>query len=103
MAADGISVNTTLSQASNVARTQAKGQANQTDPAAASKTAQDDKRVDRVKQTEETDTRSRVDPDERRQREQDEAADSRDAEVAAGDETEEDDADGVGRRLDTRA
>lgn len=102
MAGDGISVNTTLSQVTNVARAQAKGQAPQADPAAAQKTLREHKRVDRIKQTEET-NRTRIDPDEQRRREPDE----QDGAPTDGETTESESAEETGAArgtvIDTKA
>jgi len=65
---DGFSVNTTISQLSNVARAQAKGQAVLADPVTTNKLLDDEKRVGRVKEIEETRDKT-VDPDRKRKHE----------------------------------
>jgi hypothetical protein len=108
MTSDGFSVNTTLSQAANVARTQAKGQAVHADPVTTNKQLNDEKRVDRVKETEETRDKS-VDPDQKRKRgpEDDHDHEERlEMEQAAEEETgdgETETPDGKGVLIDTKA
>jgi membrane protein involved in colicin uptake len=111
MAGDGISLQTTLSQLGNVAKTQAKGQ--QSNPSTTPLSEQLDKskdlKVDRVKQTEKAE-QQRIDPDKqkerdkrrrrRRRRPEDEAAADKTAE---GDPLEAEAAPDVGRLVDTRA
>ena len=106
MVADGLSVNTTLSQVANVARAQAKGQAPPADAATAGKTLEDEKRVDRIRKAEEG-KNERIDSEERRDRSPDEKR--RQADAGGGDEveTQPDETDSEeasrGRMIDTTA
>lgn len=111
MTSDGFSVKTTISQLGNVARAQAKGQSSHADANTALKTLQQDKRVDRVKKTEET-LQKQVDPDQHKKPGR-EGADDRDDtfrnEAASDNETEdmdtetsEDMTDSKGTMIDTK-
>ena len=111
MVGDGISIQTTLSQLGNVARTQAKGQ--QAGQNAAPLEDQLDKnkemKVDRVKETEKTE-KGRVDPDGKKEKEKRRAKKpgERDGEDESRDDEElEEEAtvspEGLGMRIDTRA
>lgn len=106
MVADGLSVNTTLSQVANVARAQAKGQAPLSSAATARKTLEDEKRVDRIRKAEEI-KQERIDPEDRREGDPD--GKQRQAAAGGGDEAETDldasDAEDAspGLRIDTTA
>jgi len=108
MTSDGFSVNTTLSQLANVARAQAKGQAVHADPVTTNKLLNDEKRVDRVKQTEETRDKS-VDPDQKRKQEPEDGHDHEertDLEMADTEKTDDNETEtpaGMGVMLDTKA
>lgn len=67
MTSDGFSVKTTISQLANVARTQIKGQATQPVNPATDKLLKNDKRVDRVKHSEEV-QKHKINPDSERKR-----------------------------------
>jgi hypothetical protein len=113
---DGISLQTTISQLGNVAKTQAKSQqANQpTTPLSEQIDRSKDLKVDRVKETERT-AKQRVDPDAKKERKrkrrgrrnllpEDEAAlTAAESEGERPDEEEEESGGDVGRLLDTLA
>jgi hypothetical protein len=111
MAGDGISLQTTLSQLGNVAKTQAKGQ--QANPSTTPLSEQIDKskdlKVDRVKKTDKAE-QQRIDPDKQKEREKRRRRLRRrpEAEAAAdksadGDPMDAEAAPEVGGLVDTRA
>jgi len=107
MTSDGFSVKTTISQLANVARTQIKGQTTQPATPAVEKLLKQDKRVDRVKQSEEV-QKQKIDPDRKRDRDGKPATDTsddppEDAVEAREDGNEPDAPERRGSVLDTKA
>ena len=107
MSGDGFAVKTTLSQIGNVARSQLKGQGQNSVHNLEKQMEQTDKRTEKVKETEET-LKSRIDPDAKKDRKQKDQETAKPGDEDRSQESKSEDAlekstDGLGLMVDLKA